>query len=254
MELDNITYKQITRDESKYFVKELHYLHRMPPLSFAYGAYHGEKLVGVLTFGKPPSNSLCKGICGEDYSKHVIELNRLYTLDNTPKNTESKLISYGLKDLKKKGNYIVVSYADKSMGHSGYIYQATNWLYTGLSAKRTDVYVGKNGHSRTYTEEQRKFVIRSVRSMKHRYVYFTGNKRFKRNAKKALNYPVIDEYPKDEVIHYGPDDEKPNILYNKITKDLINEADFLKKPKEYLTDEQFEDYKDIYTGNLRYIE
>jgi len=33
---------------------------------------------------------------------------------------------------------VVVSYADTSQNHHGYIYQATNWIYTGLSAKRPD--------------------------------------------------------------------------------------------------------------------
>ena len=33
---------------------------------------------------------------------------------------------------------VIVSYADTSLGHHGYIYQATNWIYTGLSAKRKD--------------------------------------------------------------------------------------------------------------------
>ena len=29
---------------------------------------------------------------------------------------------------------IVVSYADTSKGHVGYVYQATNFIYTGMSA------------------------------------------------------------------------------------------------------------------------
>ena len=48
----------------------------------------------------------------------------------------------------------IVSYADTSQGHHGYIYQATNWIYTGLSAKRTERYDinNPNKHSKTVTE------------------------------------------------------------------------------------------------------
>ena len=160
MELSKFYFKEIGRDSTKDTLMHKHYLKRMPPLSYAFGAYYDGELKGVITFGKPPSNSLCVGVCGEDYSKNVIELNRLYTDDDTPRNLESMFISYALKELKKVGKFIIISYADEGMNHCGYIYQATNWIYTGLSAKRTDVYVGENGHSRTYTQEQKDFPVR----------------------------------------------------------------------------------------------
>ena len=31
---------------------------------------------------------------------------------------------------------IIVSYSDTRQGHNGYIYQATNWIYTGLPKKQ----------------------------------------------------------------------------------------------------------------------
>jgi hypothetical protein len=34
---------------------------------------------------------------------------------------------------------IVVSYADTAMGHIGYIYQASNFLFTGTTKERTDM-------------------------------------------------------------------------------------------------------------------
>lgn len=242
-----LSFKEITRKETEDYIKNYHYLHRMPPLSFAYGAYDEDRLVGVLTFGKPPSNSLCEGICGKAYSKHVIELNRLYTLDETPKNTESQFISYGLRDLKKKGDFIIVSYADSGMGHNGYIYQATNWLYTGTNNERTDIYVGKEAHSKNYNDAQRGFVVRSVRSVKHRYVYFVGNKRFTKQAKKDMNYPIHDEYPKGDNSHYAIGDGFKKILKNKETKEVFTESEFFANPLHYITPEQFEDYKDIYS-------
>jgi len=116
---------------------------------------------------------------------------------------------------------IVVSYADTAQGHVGYVYQATNWIYTGLSAKRTDWHVdGMDLHGQTIADMSRgkpdrakwmrdKFGDRFSlvdRPRKHRYIYFTGNKRERRNMLKALRYQ-IEQYPKGESHRY--DTEQP---------------------------------------------
>ena len=41
---------------------------------------------------------------------------------------------------------IIVSYADKGQNHNGYIYQATNFLYTGATKERTDISTQENKH------------------------------------------------------------------------------------------------------------
>ncbi|WBF81098.1 hypothetical protein FMLHJGGC_00045 [Staphylococcus phage BSwM-KMM1] len=64
------------------------------------------------------------------------------------------------------------------MNHHGYIYQATNFIYTGSTKERTDMYTEGNKHSRHYNEDNKH--LRKVRTSKHRYVYFTD--------KKILNY------------------------------------------------------------------
>ena len=39
-----------------------HYAKRIPSISFAFGLYNEENIIqGVITFGKPASNSLCIG-------------------------------------------------------------------------------------------------------------------------------------------------------------------------------------------------
>ena len=53
----------------------------------------------------------------------------------------------------KKYDLILVSYADTQMNHNGYIYQATNWIYIGMTKSRTDKYVEGNRHSRHYDNE-----------------------------------------------------------------------------------------------------
>jgi hypothetical protein len=82
------------------------------------------------------------------------------------------------------------------MNHHGYIYQATNFMYTGKTPQRTDKYTEGGKHSRHYSnDEQGEF--RKVRSSKHRYVYFSGSKSFKKMCGRKLNYDIL-EYPKGD--------------------------------------------------------
>ena len=67
-----------------------------------------------------------KSICGEKYMDMVYELNRLCTNDDLDKNANSYFISRCFDLLPKP--MIIVSYADKSVGHNGYIYQALNFM------------------------------------------------------------------------------------------------------------------------------
>jgi hypothetical protein len=174
---------------------EKHYAKRMCPISFAFGLYIDEKLVGIVTYGVPASPNLCMGVCGIDHKDKVLELNRL-CLNDGVKNGASFLVSKSLQMLPKPT--IVVSYADTAMGHIGYIYQASNFLFTGTTNERTAM-AGEDGkHSRQSFGNSE---IRINRSAKHRYIYFVGSKSQKNNLFKQLNYEVMP-YPKGDSQRY----------------------------------------------------
>ena len=99
---------------------------------------------------------------------------------------------------------IIVSFADISQGHVGIVYQACNFIYTGLSAKRTDWKVkGKEHlHGQSIADEFRgcqnrvklmrdkygdDFYLQS-RPRKHRYLFIYGRKSFKKEVSSALRY------------------------------------------------------------------
>lgn len=161
----------------------------------------------MITYGKPASPSLCKGICGADESKNVIELTRLFIFDTTPKNTESFFIANTMKLLPFS---IIVSYADTSVGHIGYIYQASNFLYTGLSDKHIIwEYEGMgNIHQRHWAKQYGGVkkakeilgdkLIKKERPRKHRYIYFNCDKKTKKNLLSKLKYNIYN-YPKGEI-------------------------------------------------------
>jgi len=186
---DKYTVRQISYDDTKPFILDIHYAKRMPSISFAYGLFLQNNLVGMVSYGSPASPSLCKGIAGENNKHLVIELNRL-VLKNNIKNEASMLIGSSFKLLPKPK--IIVSYADTAQDHLGVVYQATNFLFTGTSKARTDM-AGKDGkHSRHHLGDKTKRVYRSA---KHRYVYLHGNKRDRKKLFNSLNYLVLD-YPK----------------------------------------------------------
>ena len=192
--------RPISYDEAKPFLLKIHYARRMPCVTHAFGLFLGDELIGVVTYGVPASNTLCKGIAGEKNFYNVLELNRLVILpDYNGKNMASFLIARSLKMLPK--HTFVVSYADTAWSHIGYVYQATNWLYTGMSAKRTDTYQPSGLHPRAYNKDNHSN-LKQTRSAKHRYVYLVGDKRDKREMRKELKYKVYDKYPKGDETHY----------------------------------------------------
>jgi hypothetical protein len=142
---DEYNVRTIPKKDAHFLLLNVHYLKRLPPMTYAFGLFEHEQLVGVVTYGTPPSHTLMKGICGEPYAKIVLELNRLVLLNNKP-NEASRLVGASLKLLPKPS--IVVSFADTAQNHEGIIYQATNFIYTGLSAKFKQLIVKGFGNTR----------------------------------------------------------------------------------------------------------
>ena len=204
--------REISHKQATDVVVKNHYLHRAAPCSFSFGLFEvglgigelfeSDRLVGVIIYGTPSSAPLRRGICGDDEKNNVIELTRLWIEDGTPKNAESYLIGNTLKLINKQ---IVVSYAEMEQGHVGVVYQATNWIYTGLSAKRTNWTIdGVDKHCQTIADKYTSVEIRAKygdkfslvdRPRKHRYVFFNCDKRRKIELTKKLKYK-IEPYPK----------------------------------------------------------
>jgi hypothetical protein len=185
-------------------VTKHHYSRRKVGVKHAYGLFDGDSLVGCVVYSIPASYTLCRGVCGPDMSKSVLELSRL-VVTTKAKNAASQLVGGSLRQL---GDAIVVSYADANerIGHVGYIYQATNWLYTGRSTAEPVWLHPETGQVVSYTRRHidRKAealglhwsdLVKRPQQGKHRYVIFTGNKTFRRAARKALRWDV-GEYPK----------------------------------------------------------
>ena len=190
--------KSIKNEDVKEWLLYKHYAKRLCSVSFAFGLFEGLQLIGICTFGKPASHSLCVGVCGSENSEFVYELNRLCVNDGLQKNTLSYFVS---KCLKMLPSLIIVSYADTNQNHKGYIYQATNWVYTGATKERTDIGSEDGTHSRHYDKSINTKEFRKFRSSKHRYIFFTGSKTQRKKWRQKLNYKK-EAYPKGDNKRY----------------------------------------------------
>jgi hypothetical protein len=190
-----------------------HYAKRIPPIEYAFGLFDENGLTqGVITFGTPVSNTL-RDLWDNEYK--LMELNRLVVNEGLPKNTLSFFVSKALNLLPKP--LVIVSYADTSKNHHGYIYQATNWIYTGLSKKMAEVCIKGMEHLHSGSifdlsrgKEKRFQWLRDTygddyylreRARKHRYFIFIGNKKDKKRMMEMLPY-AVQSYPKGDNVRY----------------------------------------------------
>lgn len=192
----------IDKKTAKQMVERIHYSRNFPGnVMYAFGLYKDGDLIGVCSYGIPASPPLCRGIAGEENKKRVLELNRLAIEPQfNGGNEASYLISHSLKMLPHYT--FVVSYADTGWTHIGYVYQATNWLYTGMTKPRTDAFC--NGVHPRHQKEKKQGNLRQNRNAKHRYVYLVGDRRERKRMLSELRYKT-QPYPKGDERHYDTD-------------------------------------------------
>ena len=204
------------RQAKEWFLK-MHYAKRPPHSIYCFGLYNESVLVGVCNFGHPLASQLqnaCPGF-------RTVELNRLITTDKS-ENVLSFFVAKCLSMIPNKT--VVVSYADTKMGHTGAIYQATNWIYTGLSAggnvwalkgkenmHHTSIedsvgrYDNENITTKTKAEllkdKYGELLYRKAESKKHRYFYLKGSRKQRKQMIRLFKYSS-EPYPKSDKTKY----------------------------------------------------
>jgi len=197
--------KNLRAKRAKKFIKRFHYSHgcHNGP-SPNYGLMFSNRLIGVCMFATPCSENVRASILGKEHKDAVIELHRLYTIDDAPKNCESWFVSRCLNKLKedKTRVKVVISFSDTTEGHYGTIYQACNAWYYGKSSPAT-FYKDKNGrlrHPRQQGENISKEEAKNKgwtpvkRDSKHRYLWIIDNNL----TVDDLEVEVSKDYPKKD--------------------------------------------------------
>jgi len=198
------TVKEVERIVIRDFVEEWHYSGSINGVlsTYCFALYHNEELVGAMIFGKVGMAGAWKKYAENE--KDILELRRLCCIDDTPKNTESFFIGKCLKWL--RDNTLVktiISYADANHGHSGIIYQATNFKHKGMTAKGRVIMLGdRQYHDKTirtmYKGRLKPFAKRVKDALengdayykttipKHIYLFDIKRKGYKRDKIKSL--------------------------------------------------------------------
>lgn len=215
----NCFVQSIPKHQTKDWLLKKHYAKRVPQIQYAFGLYVDNVLSGVCTYGSPArmlNNGY--GLFGGNYEVLTLELNRLVINEDLPKNTLSYFVSQTFKQLPKP--CCLVSYADSNMGHCGYIYQATNWMFTGIT-KVERIYINSLTneviHPRTVVElfgtrEEGKLplhiILETEAGGKYRYLQFIGSKKDRKIMANHLVYN-IEPYPKGDNNRYDANQQIP---------------------------------------------
>lgn len=180
-----------THEAAKYACENWHYSGCLPVGKLVkVGAWEDGKYIGVVLFGRGANNNMLKPFgLEQDQGCELVRI--ALTKHNSP---VSRITAQAIRFLKKQsdGLRLIVSYADPEQGHHGGIYQAGNWIYTGLSGKAIKVfYNGKWSHKKTVDDagvDQSKLKKKIVQG-KHRYLMPLDDEMRKRILQLAKPYP-----------------------------------------------------------------
>lgn len=233
--LKKYSVKSVDTFQCKEWLLKKHYAKRIPSISYSFGLYDTENMLqGVCTFGSPPiqmnfghcifnTGDIRSGENENNFKVETIELNRLVINEGLEKNVCSFFISRCLNFLPKP--MCVVSFSDQNQNHHGYIYQATNWLYTGMGEKGGKmvhfVMNGREFHGRSVSEEgmkkdkykyddsktlQENWILNGgeivdMSKGKHRYFMLLGDKKQVAEMKQKMKYEIMP-YPKGQNDRY----------------------------------------------------
>lgn len=234
-ELDNFAVEKIGKDEARTWNELYHYSGGMGNAPIPYGCYqrHTGERVGVIAFHTPGSENTRasvfedidgqahehRDVCDCDhiqaevadddgkhgYREHVTELHRMAIHPDAPPNTATWFISRALDRLKeyKPKYWAVLSFADRTEGHDGTVYQAANADYAGTTSPAT-FYRDNDGQLRhprqcgeniTVEEANRRGWEKEKRDAKHRYVFWTPDPYQTKDQLRQLSELDLQSYP-----------------------------------------------------------
>lgn len=187
------------------FARRYHYTGTGGNATWRWGLWHGATLLGVVAYNLP-TRETCESVFGSEHYDKVWHMGRLALADDAPHNSESRLIAGSLRAIRASHENVwgILTYAATDVGHLGYVYQATNALYTGTGGHAV-VYIDKRGQRRSdyYASAYVSKADARARGWtvtegapKHRYLYVLGSKTQRRQRMAQLRLPVLP-YPKE---------------------------------------------------------
>jgi hypothetical protein len=134
-----------TSAEVRRFVETNHYLGPFYGRGdFIYAVLDGWTLLGAALFGRPTRDTVAPALWASGNYNNTLELTRLYTVDDPPKNLGTWFLSRAVGMLPRQFE-MLVAFSDPFAHHHGGIYQASSWLYTGVTETENYHYVDRAG-------------------------------------------------------------------------------------------------------------
>jgi hypothetical protein len=148
-----MTVKQVHTTEIDAWIGERHYLGCVPAgavirLEFL----DGDGLrIGAMMWGRPVSSKIDQ--------QHILELTRMYFVDNAGHCAESRALGMARKYIRKHYPHIrgLIAYASTGERHRGTIYQADGWFLIGKSRSPDGSWANRPGRKDRDLSEKLKF-------------------------------------------------------------------------------------------------
>ena len=189
----------------QYACLKFHYARCVPIVAIGFNVYNDvDEWCGVIVYGFGANCHIAMPY--DKWQGQVIELVRVALNGKQGHGKTSQAVSMSLKELAHymPGVDIVVSYADLDQSHLGILYQATNWIYTGLTNANTRgafIVHGKKLHPKScYQKGWKQSILwlkenvdanakEFITKGKHKYVYPIDKRMRKRLLVLSEPYP-----------------------------------------------------------------
>jgi len=178
-------------------------------------------MVNCIVFNYCAGREMAQQVMKGGNNDNTLELARMVSLEPKPKNLESYCIARALNWLKVNmpNIKVVISYADNTVGHHRYCYQASGFTYYGQSRPVKEHYIdGKRVHERVLNSRYGsgsveycqkllgdRYVCKINKETKSRYYKIIAqNKREKQQILKKILVESLP-YPKGDNTRYDMD-------------------------------------------------
>lgn len=196
---------------TRYACLHFHYAKIIPGIYISYNIYQDDQWCGCILFGAGANNHI-----GSSYNLLLGEVCELLRVAlNGKQQATSQCVAAAIKQFHQDNPQykLIVSYADADQNHYGTIYQATNWIYTGItesnSANNPFIINGKIKHKKSLE----KFIKKSKLS---------------KSNSELSNLEIIQNYL-DKNAYVMPSKGKYKYLYP-LTKQMRKQIEPLRKP------------------------
>lgn len=217
-ELKDLELRVVPNETAKSFISHYHYSKTCSKIVVAIGEYIGVELMNCIVFNYCAGREMAQQVMQGGDTSNTLELARMVSLEPKPKNLESYCISRALDWIRHNmpNIKVIISYADNTVGHHGYCYQASGFTYYGQSRPVKEHYIdGKRVHERVLNSRYgsgsvehckkllgERYVCKINKETKSRYyIIVAQNKREKKQIQSKILVESLP-FPKGDNIRY----------------------------------------------------